>query len=119
MQSRLSVLRALTRKFQLAEDVDLHVVAARCPARFTGADMYALCSDAWMAALKRQMGSLATLDAADGAASQPASADGAAEIDVSQEDFLLALLRLKPSLGEEEVKRYDDLHAQYEQRQSR
>ena len=51
--SKLKVLQALTRKFALEADIDLPSIAAKCPTTFTGADMYALSSDAWMAALKR------------------------------------------------------------------
>ena len=51
--SKESVLRALTRKFTLAADVDLADLARRCPLQLTGADMYALCADAWMNGLKR------------------------------------------------------------------
>ena len=51
--SKRSVLEALTRKFSLAGDVDLGDLAARCPPQLTGADMYALCADAWMNGLKR------------------------------------------------------------------
>ena len=31
----------------------VQAIAAKCPLSFTGADMYALCADAWMAGLKR------------------------------------------------------------------
>jgi SpoVK/Ycf46/Vps4 family AAA+-type ATPase len=65
--SKLSVLRALTRKFCMARDVDLTAIAADCPEAFTGADMYALCSDAWMAALKRRIAAEAA-GTADGGA---------------------------------------------------
>ncbi|KAK9814693.1 hypothetical protein WJX72_009974 [[Myrmecia] bisecta] len=51
--SKLRVLQALTRKFRLEEDVDLEALACECPLTFTGADMYALCSDAWMNSLRR------------------------------------------------------------------
>ena len=49
------VLKALTRKFQLHEDVSLYAIAKRCPPNFSGADMYALCADAWFQAAKRQV----------------------------------------------------------------
>ncbi len=52
-QSKLKVLQALTRKFTLQDDIDLPIIAQKCPPTFTGADMYALSSDAWMTALKR------------------------------------------------------------------
>jgi peroxin-6 len=51
--SKLKVLQALTRKFMLTDDIDLPIIAEKCPPTFTGADMYALSSDAWMTALKR------------------------------------------------------------------
>lgn len=50
-----SVLKALTRKFKLHEDVSLYDVAAKCLPNFTGADMYALCADAWFTAAKRKV----------------------------------------------------------------
>lgn len=49
------VLKALTRKFQLREDVSLYSIAKKCPPNFTGADMYALCADAWFHAAKRKV----------------------------------------------------------------
>ncbi|CAF2052268.1 unnamed protein product [Brassica napus] len=51
---RERVLKALTRKFKLSEDVSLYLVAKKCPSTFTGADMYALCADAWFQAAKRK-----------------------------------------------------------------
>ena len=51
--SKAKVLTALTRKFQLAPTVDLDAVARECAPTYTGADLYALCADAWMAGLKR------------------------------------------------------------------
>lgn len=49
------VLKALTRKFKLHEDVSLYSIAKKCPPNFTGADMYALCADAWFHAAKRKV----------------------------------------------------------------
>lgn len=49
------VLKALTRKFKLSEDVSLYSIAKKCPSTFTGADMYALCADAWFQAAKRKV----------------------------------------------------------------
>ena len=47
-----NILQALTRKFALAEDVgDLSVIAEQCPFNLTGADFYALCSDAMLKAM--------------------------------------------------------------------
>jgi peroxin-6 len=46
--------QALTRKFALEPSVELPAVAELCPLNFTGADFYALCSDALIAAYKRK-----------------------------------------------------------------
>lgn len=54
------VLEALTRKFTLHQDVSLYSIARKCPPNFTGADMYALCADAWFHAAKRKVGSWRT-----------------------------------------------------------
>ncbi len=45
----------MTRKFALGGDVDLADVSRRCAPQLTGADLYALCADAWMVALKRRI----------------------------------------------------------------
>ena len=52
-QDKLKVLQALTRKFKLSSDVDLLQIAEKCGPSLTGADLYALCADAWMASLRR------------------------------------------------------------------
>ena len=51
---QVTILRALTRKFNLGPDVDLSRVATRLPFTYTGADLYALCSDAMLKAITRQ-----------------------------------------------------------------
>lgn len=49
------VLEALTRKFRLDNNVSLKTIAQRCPVNYTGADMYALCADAWQQAVKEEV----------------------------------------------------------------
>ena len=49
------ILRALTRKLQLEDGFDLFDLASRCPGHATGADLYALCSDATVSALRREI----------------------------------------------------------------
>lgn len=50
------ILEALTRKFQLSDEVDLSKIAAKCPFTLTGADFYALCSDSMLNAMTRVAG---------------------------------------------------------------
>jgi len=53
-EGQLRILQALTRKFRLDPALDLVRVARECPFNFTGADFYALCSDALLKAMARK-----------------------------------------------------------------
>ena len=102
--SRTDVLRALTRKFELAPDVELGAIAARCPKHLTGADLYALCADAWMCGAKRTI-------ASPGGVQDGGQRD--ARVLVSAADFTAALAQLTPSLSVEELDRYERIRDSY------
>ncbi|KAJ2737039.1 peroxisomal assembly protein [Coemansia sp. BCRC 34962] len=51
--AQLNIIQALTRKFHLHPDLDLRSIAEQCPFHYTGADFYALCSDALLKAMLR------------------------------------------------------------------
>jgi peroxin-6 len=53
-EAQLRIIEALTRKFKLAPGTDLTAVAEACPFNYTGADFYALCSDAMLKAMARK-----------------------------------------------------------------
>ena len=53
-EKQLTILEALTRKFVLHPEASLHRVAERLPFTYTGADLYALSSDAMLKAIMRQ-----------------------------------------------------------------
>lgn len=99
--SQLKVIKALTRKFALETDVNLERVAEQCPPRLTGADLYALCSDSWMIALKRHVAAKESGEIIEGG------------VVVQQADFEIALKNLRPSLHEEDIARYEKLRDQY------
>ena len=52
--AQLNILHALTRKFKLHPDLRLEQIAEACPFHYTGADFYALCSDALLKAMSRK-----------------------------------------------------------------
>ncbi|XP_072162485.1 peroxisomal ATPase PEX6 isoform X1 [Bemisia tabaci] len=52
-ESKLHVLKSLTRKYNLDEDVDLAVIVKDLTKRVTGADISAICSAAWLNAVRR------------------------------------------------------------------
>ncbi|KAJ3704524.1 hypothetical protein LUZ61_008229 [Rhynchospora tenuis] len=103
---RERVLQALTRKFKLHEDVSLFEVAKRCPPNFTGADMYALCADAWFHAAKRKV--------SDQSMSSPASKDKNNLVVVEFDDFLKVLSEISPSLSLSELAKYQRLREKFE-----
>ena len=54
-QSRLQILRALTRKFTFDSDIDLNQIESCCPPGLSGADFYSICSNALMKAIERNI----------------------------------------------------------------
>jgi peroxin-6 len=108
---RERVLKALTRKFKLSEDVSLYSVAKKCPSTFTGADMYALCADAWFQAAKRKV---SKSDSGD----MPTEEDDPDSVVVEYVDFIKAMDQLSPSLSITELKKYEMLRDQFQGRSS-
>uniref|UniRef100_A0A3P9AAL1 Peroxisomal ATPase PEX6 n=1 Tax=Esox lucius TaxID=8010 RepID=A0A3P9AAL1_ESOLU len=94
-ESQLQVLKAIVRKFKVDPSISLQDVVERCPPQLTGADMYALCSDAMMSAIKRKIAQITDgLDRED------------TPLILSAEDFNQALDCLKPSVSEQELLKY-------------
>ncbi|NWS70466.1 PEX6 factor, partial [Crotophaga sulcirostris] len=94
-ESQLQVLSAVTRKFKLDPSVNLNTILEKCPAQLTGADVYALCSDAMMCAVKRKVEWI----------EEGLDTESSALI-LTMEDFLQAAARLQPSVSEQELLRY-------------
>ncbi|KAL2636281.1 hypothetical protein R1flu_007760 [Riccia fluitans] len=105
---RERVLQALTRKFILDKNVSLRSLGDRCPENYTGADMYALCADAWHQAVKREV------SRNEGRGQENGSEDFTEKVVVKQEDFLKAMRDLTPSLSKAELERYNRLRLQFE-----
>ena len=53
-EKQLTILEALTRKFAMHPETSLRRVAESLPFTYTGADLYALCSDAMLKAITRK-----------------------------------------------------------------
>ncbi|CAN6236250.1 unnamed protein product [Urochloa humidicola] len=104
---RERILKAQTRKYKLHKNVSLFSVAQRCPPNFTGADIYALCADAWFHAAKRSVKTFET----DPSRSNHASAE---EVIVEIDDFMTVLGDISPSLSLEELQNYEQLRQKIE-----
>ena len=98
------------KKIMADDGWSLDEVARRVPKRFTGADMYALCADAWMRAAKRTL-SGASSSSSDGGSSDAAAA---AVVVVRGVDFADALSELTPSLTDQDVAHYLRLRESFE-----
>ncbi|XP_056304098.1 peroxisomal ATPase PEX6 [Danio aesculapii] len=94
-ESQLQVLKAILRKFKVDASVCLSDIVESCPPRLTGADLYSLCSDAMMCAVKRKISRIT-----EGVDSELSS------LTLCSEDFSEALSGLQPSVSEQQISRY-------------
>ncbi|KAI0020161.1 hypothetical protein F4780DRAFT_381771 [Xylariomycetidae sp. FL0641] len=121
---QLTIMEALTRKFTLHPDVSLPAVAAQLPFTYTGADFYALCSDAMLKAVTRQAAAVdAKIRALNETSNHPVSTanffDHHATLDdiavhVTESDFLAANRELVPSVSAGELAHYERVRAAFE-----
>ncbi|KAM9769291.1 peroxisomal ATPase PEX6 isoform 1-T1 [Menidia menidia] len=96
--TQLQVLQAILRKFHLEPSINLQEVVHRCPTQMTGADLYALCSDAMTTAIKRKISLISdSLDSEE------------SPVLLSMDDFSTALENFKPSLSNQELLRYENI----------
>ncbi|CAA7270162.1 unnamed protein product [Cyclocybe aegerita] len=131
-EAQLNILEALTRKFRLDPTLNLRNVAERCPFNYTGADFYALCSDAMLNAMSRKaemieekIGILNTQRAhghPHPVTPQYYLAELASPEDmtvyVSEEDFDRALKALVPSVSQAEMEHYAQVQQRFSQKKS-
>lgn len=123
-EKQYNILKALTRKFTLAEDVDLNKIVEMCPFNYTGADFYALCSDSMLNAMTRVARTV------DGKVDQFNKANGAhlsirqwfdkiateedTTVLVQMEDFVKAQSCLVASVSPEELNHYLQVKSTFE-----
>ncbi|KAF9066818.1 P-loop containing nucleoside triphosphate hydrolase protein [Rhodocollybia butyracea] len=128
-EAQLNILEALTRKFRLHPDLDLKQVAEQCSFNYTGADFYALCSDALLNAMARKAEQLE--DKLVSLNIQPHLhpnhphpltpqyylAEMASEedicVEVTRKDFDIALKGLVPSVSQAEMDHYRSIQGRF------
>ncbi|KAI0029406.1 AAA-domain-containing protein, partial [Vararia minispora EC-137] len=131
--AQLKILQALTRKLRLDPGLDLMTVVKKCPFNFTGADFYALCTDALLKAMTRKaeevdakIGELerAMLNNDSAPSNHPTPitpqyflAEMAAPNDVLvtilKRDFDRALDELTPSVSQAEMEHYEQIQRRF------
>ncbi len=89
-KSRLTILKIHTKTMPLSEDVNLEVIAEKTP-NYVGADLQALCREAAILALRKDMKTKK----------------------VTMENFNESLKKVKASIAAEDIKKYDELEDDY------
>ncbi|KAF6026235.1 PEX6 [Bugula neritina] len=101
-KEQLTILKAITRKFELDPDCELEKVANTLPSNLTGADLYSLCSEATTNCIKRM------IDLVDLGTSMEDC-----KLKVNLDDFMKAAESITPSLSANEIKKYEQLRYQF------
>ncbi|KAI2408337.1 peroxisomal assembly protein [Ophidiomyces ophidiicola] len=116
-----TILQALTRKFSLDSSVSLDRIAERLPFTYTGADLYALCSDAMLKAITRQASAVDKKINAlpEGPVTTAYFFDHMATPDdvavtVTEEDFIAAQQELVPSVSTKELEHFERVRRTFE-----
>ena len=94
--SRLKILKALTRKFDLEHDVDLELIESQCPSDLTGADFYSLCSNAMMNAVGRCIKKIQNGEINE----------EQCQIKVQLNDFIENINKIVPTLSQADINNY-------------
>ncbi|KAG5916235.1 peroxisomal assembly protein [Claviceps africana] len=125
-EKQQTILEALTRKFTLHPSVSLRNVAQRLPFTYTGADFYALCSDAMLKAVTRQSCAVdAKIRAINSERTDKPPISTAYFFDhfatkqdisvmVTEADFMAAHEELIPSVSTGELAHYEKVRAAFE-----
>ncbi|GAB1600543.1 peroxisome assembly factor 2-like [Argonauta hians] len=100
-ESQLKILQAVTRKFVLG-NFSLKSIVDKCSMDLTGADFYALASDAWMNATKKIIQKLEDGRNVD-----------TSKVVIEETDFLEALSNLVSSVSETQHEHYKNLQNTY------
>ena len=120
-EKQLTILQALTRKFKLDPEIQLARVAETLPFTYTGADLYALASDAMLKAITRRADAVDVKikRLPDGPVSTAYFFDHLAteedlSVTVTEEDFEVARKRLVGSVSVKELEHYKRVREAFE-----
>lgn len=115
-EKQLNILNALTRKFNLDQDVELMKIAELCPFHYSGADFYALCSDAMLNAMLRVANEVdvklleynehANVKLTLNQWFDKVATSSDTKVTVKMEDFVKAQSHLTPSISQDELNHY-------------
>ncbi|KAF2480366.1 hypothetical protein BDY17DRAFT_255365 [Neohortaea acidophila] len=127
-EKQATIMQALTRKFTLDRSVSLSRVAETLSFTYTGADLYALCSDAMLKAItrsaqrvdqrlatinqERRVKALSDITVANYFDHHATDVD--TEVSVTEDDFVHAKEEMAPSVSLEELRHYERVRDAFE-----
>ncbi|KAH8369824.1 hypothetical protein KR093_001065, partial [Drosophila rubida] len=103
---KAAVLRAQTQRFVLGNDVDLVQIAECLKSEMSGADLYSICSNAWLSAVRRTING----HVSDGLKAKELTAEN---IIVESEDFSTSFNKFVPSISQTDLEYFKNLKAAY------
>lgn len=106
-EDKASVLKAQMQKFNLEDGLTIDKIAEHLKLDMTGADIYSICSNAWLSAVRR---TIKGHKMNDQATDEKLTAD---DVLVCLEDFRRAIFKFVPSINKKDMIYFDNLRSTY------
>ncbi|XP_055692531.1 peroxisomal ATPase PEX6 [Lutzomyia longipalpis] len=100
-EDKLAVLQAQTKKFLLDKDVKLRRIAEMLKSEMTGADIYSICSNAWLSAVRRTIAGTKEKEKLDELTGK--------SVIVHMDDFKSAIGKFVPSISKSDLDYFTNL----------
>lgn len=104
-EDKMAVLKAQMKKFNLKKGLTLDDIAGNLKQDMSGADIYSVCSNAWLNAVRRAVATHSTEDNV-----QALTAD---DVYVNLDDFRQAITKFVPSINKKDMAYYNNLRSTY------
>ncbi|XP_065076031.1 peroxisomal ATPase PEX6 [Ochlerotatus camptorhynchus] len=104
-EDKESVLQAITSKFHLAKGLTLTKIAEGLKLDMTGADLYSICSNAWLSAVRRAIRGIKDPNSEDGLSPE--------DVVVNESDFKVATKKFIPSISPADMEYFNRLRSNF------
>ncbi|XP_023031698.1 peroxisome assembly factor 2 isoform X2 [Drosophila willistoni] len=103
---KAAVLRAQTQRFAMAPNVDIAEIAQNLKSEMSGADLYSICSNAWLSAVRRTIDKHLSGELSD----KDLRPDN---VIVESQDFSKSFQKFVPSISNKDLEYFNNLKATY------
>ncbi len=120
-EEKKKILIAQTKKFDLEKDIDFEELSGLCPIDYSGADIYAVCSQAFTFALKEYLSIKKNEQEENYFKEEENKTSKENDINnykrslfyVSRYHFIQAIEKISPSISRAELDKYEELKKKY------